>query len=97
MHNENTAPMLRKIFATVTNAEFAAFLTKAKAEGHITSDDRPDINGALKDLIIAFVEDRIVILSAHDVKEVKKKIAKEILEKKHFYGKEHTDDQVGSV
>jgi hypothetical protein len=82
---EETNRVGRKIFATVTQTEFAAFLDKAKSEGFINERSMSDINGALRHLINAYSEGRVVILSPHDISEAKKVAAKEKREKTNFY------------
>lgn len=89
MDQKEIAPtMFRKLFVTVTNTMFTAFLNKARADGWNNVEKKVDIEGIMRLLVGAYSEGRVVILNAHDVHESKKKLAAELVAASRTYGTE---------
>jgi len=89
-HKESRgAPMFRRLFVTVSNNEFVAFLNKARGEQWIDGDNRVDIEGIMGKLVRAYSEGRIVFRNAHEVEEERKVLAKKAAEARNLYGKDH--------
>lgn len=70
--SEETSPAFRRLFATVSNNMFSAFLVKAREDHWILSDARVDIQGAMRMLVEAYSEGRVVVLSESDVRSAKR-------------------------
>lgn len=83
-----TQPIFRRLFATVTNNEFSAFLVQARHDGWTTEDDRIDIQGAMDHLVRNYGAGRVVILKAHALAEAKDALAKAQIERGEPYGTE---------
>lgn len=83
-----TQPIFRRLFATVTNNEFSAFLVQARHDGWTTEDYRIDIQGAMDHLVRNYGAGRVVVLKAHAVAEAKEELAKAQIVRGEPYGTE---------
>lgn len=69
----------RRLFASIPTTMFAQFVSLARSNGYIRKDDntKTDIEAALKDLVIAYAERRVIILTPDEFNKALRNMATE--------------------